>query len=192
MVVWRSQECQPIPHGRLLQERDMKFRKLLYGGTVLAGLTVFGLVGTARPALAGDQTAGVSVGATVVASCTLTESADVNLSNYSANAGSDETDDSGALTYQCSDGATATIQLSEGNSNSYSERYMTDGSDDLNYNIFTTNGGSTVWGNGTGSSTVAATADGSSHTQNIYVVVPHGQFVEAGTYSDTVTAEIDY
>ena len=89
------------------------------------------------------------------------------------------------------------VQLSSGSSGSYNPRTMlTNGSNALNYNIYTTANYQTVWGDGTGAtSTVAGTANGinAPTVYTTYGQIPAGQYLPAaGTYTDTIIATVVY
>jgi spore coat protein U-like protein len=171
----------------------MKFRKLLCGGTVLAGLTVLGMLGMARPALAtGSAMATINIGVTVEASCTLTET-DASLSAYQASSTSDD-QASGSLSWECNAGTTPTsISLDWGHNALAGQRIAEDtpSTDQLSYNIYQDSGDSTLWGDGTNASSVYDTTTGSG-TQDFYVDVPKNQWGPSGSFQDTVTATLNY
>jgi spore coat protein U-like protein len=69
------------------------------------------------------------------------------------------------------------------------------GSDQLDYNLFTTASRSTIWGNGTaGTSTVLLSnvRRNQPRTATIYGRIPAGQDIQVGSYTDTVTVTILY
>ena len=83
------------------------------------------------------------------------------------------------------------ISISAGQSGTLSARKMRKGTETLTYNIFMEASASTVWGDGSGGSdtfTTRATLD--SPTVTMYGMVPAGQDVSAGSYSDTVTVTV--
>ena len=70
---------------------------------------------------------------------------------------------------------------------------MANGTATLGYNLYTTTGDTTVWGDGTGSTaSVAGTGTGSNQTLTVYGKIPTGETSLSGTYSDTITATITY
>jgi spore coat protein U-like protein len=74
-----------------------------------------------------------------------------------------------------------------------SQRLMTTGSSTLKYNLYTTAADTTLLGDGTSSSvTLSGTGTGAAQTTTIYGQIPAGQYVAAGSYSDTITATISY
>jgi spore coat protein U-like protein len=70
----------------------------------------------------------------------------------------------------------------------------------LNYNLYTTSGDTTVWGDGTGSTlTVAGTGAGmgtpQAVAQTVYGQIPDNaanQAVSPDTFADTITATVTY
>lgn len=89
-----------------------------------------------------------------------------------------------------------TVKLSTGSSGTYSNREMTNLANPLSslqYNLYTSNGsGSTVWGDGSGGSSVVSQEGSSNINIPIYGVVPVGQNPAMGSYSDTVTVTIEF
>jgi spore coat protein U-like protein len=70
---------------------------------------------------------------------------------------------------------------------------MTNGANTLNYSMYTTAGRTTVWGDGTLSTvTQAGTGNGTGQALTVFGRVPTGQYVTAGSYTDTVTATVTY
>lgn len=91
------------------------------------------------------------------------------------------------------------IALSAGGSGTFSQRQMASGGDRLNYNVFTTNGYSTVWGDGSGGSAtrfVAFTLNPARPTRSQDLVgygrVPALQNAAAGTYSDVLVVTVTF
>lgn len=74
-----------------------------------------------------------------------------------------------------------------------SQRLMANGAATLKYNLYTTSADTTILGDGTsGSSTLTGTGTGAAQTTTIYGLIPIGQYVTIGSYSDTITATISY
>ena len=110
--------------------------------------------------------------------------------------GASSTDSTGSVTYNCSGGArNISITLSKGVSTTFSPRTMTSGSNTLSYNLYTDAARSVIWGDGT-SGTQTYTDANPPNNRNIVVTIygriPAGQDVAAGSYSDTVTAIINF
>ena len=93
-----------------------------------------------------------------------------------------------------------TISLATGSSNSFVQRQMKSGANTFNYNLYTSNAYSVVWGDGTGST---ATVSGimrlknsnpsQSNTHTVYGQIPALQDVAvANNYQDNVTVTVTY
>ena len=106
-------------------------------------------------------------------------------------------DQTGSITYQC--GVlflgTITIDLSTGSSGTYAFREMEKGGDSLRYNLYRDATRILIWGNGTsGSSRFGPVLPilGIPQTLTIYGRIPARQASPVGTYTDTVTATINF
>ena len=93
-----------------------------------------------------------------------------------------------------------TIALSTG-SGSYVTRTMSSGAQVMNYNLDTTTGRTTVWGNGTGATVTVSNSfslTNGSPTQNlnhtVFGRIPNGQDVGAGSYltGTPITVTVTY
>jgi len=116
------------------------------------------------------------------------------------------TDITGTITVACSatvnlTGGTVnyTIALSTGNSGSYATRKLNSGVNILNYNLYTSSGYTTVWGDGTGGS-VTVSGSGTilvtgsfSNDATVYGRIPALQVSTVpGSYNDTITITVTY
>ncbi len=162
--------------------------------------TVLGLVGGLTLAAgslvnaAGSTTATLATNATVANNCTITTSPvafgayDPVGANASANL-----DGSGTLTVACTKGATSTIGLDLGGNASGGARRLSNGSAFLTYEFYQDSNRSTPWGNAVGtvvSLAAAPSKDGRALT--VYGRIPSNQDVSSGSYSDTVTATVNF
>jgi spore coat protein U-like protein len=133
----------------------------------------------ARPAVAGQASATFGVSATVLTNCTVTAS-NLNFGNYSASAAS-PTNMSTSLSVTCTNGLAYTVDLNGGNSHS------------LNYQLYTTNGYASIFGDGTGGTiTVSGSGNGSAQSIPVYGQIATAQYVPAGSYSDTISVTVNY
>jgi len=87
------------------------------------------------------------------------------------------------------------IELSTGNSGTFANREMTNGSESLNYNIFSDVNYTQVWGNGAGGSANVSddyllNISPTSRNYTTYGRIPAGQTVSAGAYNDTITVTV--
>jgi spore coat protein U-like protein len=103
-------------------------------------------------------------------------------------------DGTGTVTIACTKGATATIGLGLGNNPSGSTRRMTDGSGNyLTYEAYQDSSHSTVWGtSGAGLLTPAAAPSKAARNFTVYGRIAGNQDVPAGSYTDTVTATVNF
>jgi spore coat protein U-like protein len=121
----------------------------------------------------------------------------VGFGNYNPGSPSDDTA-TGTIVVRCQGSPfntlpAFTVDLSTGGAGSYTPRRMLLGLSQLFYNLYTSAGYTTIWGDGTGGSGNIASAGG-VNTQNftVYGRIPTGQFVAAGNYSDTITVTVTY
>ena len=144
-------------------------------------------------AFAQSATDTFSVTAEVIDACTITAN-DLDFGNYSAISGSN-VDASSTLEVTCTNGTSYSVALDEGTTSggTLTTRLMTDGSNTLDYNLYTSAARTTVWGDGTSSSvTVSGTGSGSLQSLSVYGRIPASQSVAIGSYSDTITATISF
>lgn len=84
-----------------------------------------------------------------------------------------------------------TIQLSQGGSNSFAPRQMSNGSDRLNYNLYLDANRSLIWGDGTeGTQQQGPFIPGNLNTLTIYGRIPAQQWVTPGLYTDSLRLTI--
>lgn len=96
------------------------------------------------------------------------------------------------ITVTCPSLTAYTISLSAG-SGTYNQRQMSSGSDMLNYNLYTSSLYTSIWGDGTGStSTVSGNADSSGSTQTVYGRSRHQPTAVPGGYSDSIVVTVTY
>lgn len=134
-----------------------------------------------------------AVTAEVIDACDITAN-DLDFGNYSAISGSN-VDASSTLDVTCTNGTSYAIALNVGTTSggAFTARLMTDGSNTLNYNLYTSTARTSVWGDGTGATlTISGTGSGSLQSLTVYGRVPASQNVPVGSYADTVTATITF
>jgi spore coat protein U-like protein len=127
-------------------------------------------------------------------SCTISVTS-VAFGNY--NVFTTTSDDStGTITYRCNSRASnISISLSDGSSSTYTPRTLRKGSEILQYNLYRNAARTTIWGNGTGGTSVYTDANppnNSNVTLTVYGRIPAQQDVSAGNYTDTVSAVINF
>lgn len=90
-----------------------------------------------------------------------------------------------------------TVALSTGSSGSHAARRMSNGPHLLTYNLYTNAGRSTVWGDGSGGSSVVAESYlllllSDQRSYPVYARIPAGQNVAPGSYADTIVITVNY
>ena len=106
-------------------------------------------------------------------------------------------DSTGTITVTCNKAIPYNIALSPGNSGTYSPRSMTNGGNQLAYNLYSDAGYSQVWGNGTGgSSTVSGSIpsrqDFTDHTVYGRIPLSTQRSAVVGSYSDSIIVTVTY
>jgi spore coat protein U-like protein len=163
---------------------------LALAGAVAVAVGFFGVTLSAASA-----STSLSVTATVNNNCTISTAA-LAFGTYDpivTNASS-PLDGTGTVTIACTKGATTTIGLGLGANASGSTRRMTDGSGNyLTYEAYQDSSHSTVWGtSGAGLLTPAAAPSKAARDFTVYGRVAGNQDVPAGSYTDTVTATVNF
>lgn len=95
------------------------------------------------------------------------------------------------FTFDCSNAKRATVTLSTGNSGTYALRTMNNGSSLLGYNLFTDATYAAVFGDGLSGGTATASARRGEPVQ-VCLRINAEQWVEAGTYGDTITMTLNF
>jgi spore coat protein U-like protein len=105
-------------------------------------------------------------------------------------------DSTGTITYRCnSSAANISITLSDGSSSTFNPRTLRKGTEVLNYNLYMNAARTTIWGNGTGGTSIYTRANppnNSNVSLTVYGRIPALQDVSAGNYTDTVSAVINF
>ena len=153
----------------------MSARALLAG----CGLAMSSILFTALPALG--------------ASCTISTTG-VSFGTYDVFATS-PLDSTGSVTYRCSGNASITVTLDKGSAATFNPRRMLKGSEALTYNLYLDAARTTIWGDGTGGTQVHSNPNAPNNqnvTVTIYGRTPASQDVSAGSYSNIITATINF
>jgi spore coat protein U-like protein len=166
----------------------MKYESHVKFTTFAAVALAIALAFAPTSASATTGTANFAVSATVTNTCTISAAA----LSFGAYTGAAAVTGSSSITVNCTNLALYSVALSTG-AGTYTTRTMANGTATLGYNLYTTTGDTTVWGDGTGSTaSVAGTGTGSNQTLTVYGKIPTGETSLSGTYSDTITATITY
>jgi spore coat protein U domain-containing protein, fimbrial subunit CupE1/2/3/6 len=132
--------------------------------------------------------------AAAAAKCTITTAGSVAFGTYNVFSVA-PLDSTGVLQLTCNGAARPiTVDLSSGNSPTYSPRYMLTGAQQLNYNLYLDAARTLIWGDGTGGSSHYGPIDPPNGGTNltIYGRIPPGQDVPAGTYADTLVVTVNF
>lgn len=170
-----------------------------YNFALRAGMALGMLVaGATALALPNPVTSTFQVTATVLKGCTVTATP-LAFGNYTPTAGA--VTNSSTISVACTKTSPYTVTLNGGTTagGTIGQRLMTNGTQTLQYNLYTTSGYTTLLGDGStaGSANVAGTGAGLSApaTINVYGRLPDNaanQGVPAGTYTDTITVSVAY
>jgi len=142
-----------------------------------------------------NQTASLTVSATVTNNCTISTSA-LTFAPYDpvvANA-SNNLDGTGRVTVAYTKGAAPTIGLGNGSSASGSARRLFDGTSNyLSYELYQDSGHSLSWANsGLGLMTTTAATSKVARDFTVYGRIAGNQDVPAGSYADTIVATVNF
>jgi spore coat protein U-like protein len=96
----------------------------------------------------------------------------------------------GNISISCDSGVAVTVSLSAG-TGSFSMRTMMSDADQMVYNLFTTAQRISVWGDGSGGSDVVSATIQSADLP-VYGLIPAGQNLPRGTYTDVITITVTY
>jgi len=166
---------------------------VLLGVSLLPSATQFGNA-FVHHANAGSTSTTMAVSASVPSNCNFTGGAiSLGFGSYDpvgANASSD-LNSTTSLGIRCTKGTSALLSMNNGTNANGEQRRMSDGSNFLNYQVYTSASYSTIWN---AINTVSYLAQNSnSATITIHGKVPGGQTdIPAGTYTDTVTITATY
>lgn len=150
-------------------------------------------IGCSGANAAGSASTSFGVSANVQTSCAVSASS-LSFGSYVA-ASASANDATSTITVTCTSGLTYTVALDGGtNTGTVNARAMTDGSShNLTYALYTGSGRTTMWGDGTLSTqTVGGTGNGSAQPLTVYGRIPTAQFVNSGSYTDTVNVTVNY
>lgn len=127
-------------------------------------------------------------------SCTISATS-VAFGTYNVFSGT-AVDSTGTITYRCNaTAANITIALSRGTSSTYIPRTMSMGGELLAYNLYSNAGRTNIWGDGTAGTSVYVRANPPNDNNvnvTIFGRVSAGQDVSAGSFSDTISATINF
>lgn len=156
--------------------------------------TILGI--TCRAGNAGSATANLPVTATVQSACAASANPIV-FGTYTAGGGA--VTGLATITVKCSPHLAFKVALGPGATagGSIAQRLLSNGSQSLQYNLYTTSDLSNIWGDGTTGVTLSdmASSDGLSTSLTVFAELPDSvtnRLATPGIYSDVVTVTITY
>ena len=163
---------------------------------ILAASIATSLMAAAGGAYAATATTTFGVSATVLSNCTVAATA-LNFGNYTPGTGPLAV--STPISVRCTRGTPFTVALNGGTTagGTISQRLMTNGTDTLQYNLYTSVALATIFGDGTTGATSVGTGAGlaSAVTVNVFGQLPDNaanQGVSTGAYTDTINVTVTY
>jgi spore coat protein U-like protein len=146
--------------------------------------SVFCLTGTpASPA--GTDTAILHLRANVIEGARIENVSEITHIDYDPTDPTTPNDATGALTVRATKGMSYKVYI--GN-----DRTMTNGSDTLNYEIYSDPGYTAAWGSSFGTGESYTSTSNAPSTKTLYSRIPAMQAVPAGTYTDTVMLTLEW
>ncbi len=144
-------------------------------------------------AVAQSPTANFTVQITITGSCQVNSTTNMDFNSHGVlNTNSDA---SSTVTVQCTNTTPFNLGLSAGSgaTATIANRQMTGpGGATITYSLYRNAARDTVWGDTTGTNTLAGTGTGAAQQLTVYGRVPPQNTPAPGTYTDTVTATITY
>ncbi len=162
---------------------------------VLAGFAVVSIAAEGRVSAQSTQSTSLTVTATVTKNCTIT-TAPVAFGNYDSVAANATAplDGLGTVTVTCTKGAPAKVGLNDGGNAQGTTRRMAGAATEfLTYELYKDTAHATRWGN-TAETALDIPAAPSQAPRNfsVYGRVPQAQSAAVGSYTDTVTATVNF
>ena len=158
---------------------------------ILARMFVLATAGAAMssPSNAATATSTFPVTATVQATCNISAGA-LAFGTYVGA----QVDTSSTISVTCTNSTAYNVGLSEGSAAgaSVTTRQMAAGAGLLNYALFRDASRTLNWGKTVATDTLAGTGNGSAQSLTVYGRVVASQFVDPGSYTDTITATVTY
>ena len=166
--------------------------------SVLRAAVAVSLLATAGAAFAATKTATFQVTASVANNCFIDSASTLAFGAYDPSSAV-PLDGTSNIVVRCTNKTPFTLSLNAGTTTggTFANRLMTDGTDTLQYNLYTAAARTTVWGDGTASTgTVGGTGTGLSagnaQTTQVFGRIPVQPNAAVGSYTYTVTVTITY
>ncbi|MGA2086956.1 MAG: spore coat U domain-containing protein [Terracidiphilus sp.] len=169
----------------------MKYSNLVKSALPAAVLCfmALGLTFTSASAQANPATTTFGVSATVLKDCIVSASA-LGFGNYTGAVNSAQS----TVTVTCTSGTTYTVGLGPGLATgaTVTTRQMQNGTNLLNYGLFSNGTWTTNWGNTLATNWVSGSGTGVAQPLTVYGQIPAGQYVTPGSYTDTIAVTVTY
>jgi spore coat protein U-like protein len=156
----------------------MNTKKLII--TIMAGLILL----TGVNAMAATDTNALTSTVSVAAICSISSVTNLDFGTYDTTSGVNDDDGNGDVSFSCTKGTAYDVYIT-------GARTMTDGTDTLNFEMYTDAGRTGAWASASPGTTGTA-ADNTAITENVYGRIASGQDVQVGTYNGSVTMTVEY
>ena len=161
----------------------------------IATISAAVLLALAGSAQAATKTTSFNVSASVAANCLVSAT---NLA-FGAYTGVAALTGTSGVTVRCTNGTGYQVKLSPGGG-SFATRLLSDGTNTLQYNLYTSAANTTIWGDGTSSTgfnsgTGSGLSSAGNVTYTVYGTLPDNatnQTAPVGSYSDSITVTVEY
>lgn len=169
----------------------MKFSNSMKSALLAAilGCLALGLTPTSAVAQTNPATTTFTVSATVLKDCTVGATA-LSFGNYTGALNSATS----TVTVTCTNSTAYTVGLGPGLATgaTVTTRQMQNGSNLLNYGLFSNGTWTTNWGNTSATNWVTGTGTGAAQALTVYGQIPASQYVVPGAYADTIAVSVAY
>jgi spore coat protein U-like protein len=153
-------------------------KKLIVIAMVVAMMAMSGV------AIADTATSNIQATANVANVCRVTGATDIAFGAYDPTDTSD-LDAAGDFTFRCTKGTDYRLYIT-------GTRQMTDGTDNLSFEIYSNPGRTTVYPSDFAGGITGTSSNNSPNTQSLYGRITAGQDVQAGNYSRTLVVTVEY
>ena len=157
-----------------------------------AAIAVLAMIGMGAATSQTVDTTTFQVRATVVPVCTI-QANNVDFGTYNA-AVATPTDATSTITVRCTLSTPFRVLLNGGSTagGTIMNRLMSNGTSTVGYQLFTDNARTSVWGDGAQGMGHSGVGTGTSTSLTVFARMSPNQFVQAGVYTDLVTATLEY
>jgi spore coat protein U-like protein len=147
-----------------------------------------------RITIAATTTTTLPISTKVIDTCDTLTAGNLSFGNYDPTSATPD-DAMSTISVRCSLNDAYTITLNAGSTSGGSIAQRKMGSllgQQLNYNLYTTSGRTTIWGDGVTGASMPGTGSGLLQTYTVYGRIPANQMVTTGMFNDTITVAVNY